>query len=621
MEPNYWSRRRLSRRAAIRGGAMGAFGLAGAALIGCGSDDDPTPAPGGGGSSPTATATRDQAAENQAAEQAGILTPRVDTSGQAKAGGILPSSRTSDAESFDALGGTSFTSQFIARYAYPMLFEFIPGVVDAPTGAVQGQIVEDYEQADPTTLLLHLRRDVKWDEREPTSSRPLDAEDVVFSWNKFESASISRRSLANVQNPAAPIQSMTALDDHTVEVKTAFPYGPLLQALAYTRWLQIMPRESDGGFDPRADMRGAGPWMLTRYEPSVRYEFRKNPNYWKAGRPFLDGIDAPIISEYAQRLAQFRSENIYGGVVSQEDVVATKKDIPELDVFRGEFGTANYKLYFGLREGSPFRDERVRRAVSMLIDRDLIIETFNNTKEFEDEGWPVESRWHGIGIAAGYDAYWLDPQGTELGEGAAAFAYDPDEAESLLTAAGISGPLELPFSYIATPHYGTVFPRVGEAYRGMLQETGLLKLNLRQPDYQTEYLTGFYFGKGDFEGIAWGATTTFPVPVQHLNDYYHSAGARQKVAFGGDPTTVEGQVESDALIERAIQSLDFEETVSLVKDWQRQNALRMPDIPSPWPGAVPAFGLYWPWVKNIGTFRDYLEMPEQTAVTEWWLDR
>ncbi|MEX1021535.1 MAG: ABC transporter substrate-binding protein, partial [Dehalococcoidia bacterium] len=525
------------------------------------------------------------------------------------------------AESFDPLGGTSFTSQFIARFSYPMLFQFKPNIVERATGEVEGQLVTDFEQPEPTKLVLHLREDAKWDERTPTDSRPLVADDVVFSWSKFEASSISRNSLANSANPSAPIESMEAIDDHTVEITTAFPYGPLLPALSYTRWLQIMPMESDGGFDPRADMRGAGPWMLTRYEPSVRYEFRKNPNYWMADRPFLDGIDAPIVSEYAQRLAQFRSGNIYGGVVSQEDIIATKEDIPELEVFQGEFGTGNWKLYFGLREGSPFRDERVRRAVSMLIDRDLLIETFNNTAEFEDAGWPVETRWHGVGIAAGYDAFWLDPQTDALGEGAASFAFNPTEAQALMDAAGVSTPLEVPFSYIATAQYGTTFPRVGEAYKGMLESTGLFRLTQQNPDYQTEYLPNIYFANGDFDGIAWGATTTFPVPIQHLNDYYHSQGARQKVAFMNDPTSIDGQVQSDALIEQAIQSLDFEETVELIHEWQRVNSMFMPTVASPYPGATAAFGLNWPWVKNFASHRDYLEMPEQTTVINWWLDR
>jgi ABC-type transport system substrate-binding protein len=352
----------------------------------------------------------------------------------------------------------------------------------------------------------------------------------------------------------------------------------------------------------------------------VRYEYRKNPNYWVPNRPFLDGFDRPVIGEYAQQLAQFRAGRLWGGVVRQEDVIATKQEIPELEVYQGEFTRGNWKIFFSLRPDSPFRDARVRRAISMLIDRDLIIETFSDTKRFEDAGWPVETRWHSIGISAGYDGIWLDPRTNALGEGAANFEYNPAEAARLMAAAGVPKPLPVPLQFIQTSQYGTVFPRVGEAYKGILDQSGLFRIEQRNPDYATEYLPNVYFGKGDFDGIAWGATTIFPVPVQHLVDYYTSTGARQKVAFGGDPTTVEGQVEAEAIVNKAIRSLDYEETVSLLQEWQRHESLRMPDVPSPWPYGTAGFGLSWPWVKNVGTYRDYLENPEMLVTPNWWID-
>lgn len=610
----YWSNR-VGRRAALRGAGLGLAGLAGAALVGCGDKKEAAP------QVATQTAPVDLTKEAAKAEEKGILTKRVDTTAQGKAGGILPSSRTADVDSMDPLAATSFTANAISRYVYPQLFEFKAGVITPATGELQGQLVEKAEFAEPTKLVLTLRKDAKWDSRAPTNGRALTSEDVVFSWKKFAAKSVSRASLSNSASPAAPIIDMTAQDANTVVVKTAFPYGPLTLALAYTRWLQIMPKESDGGFDPRKDMRGAGPWMLTKHEPSVRFEFRKNPNYWKAGRPFMDGIDAPIVAEYAQRLAQFRAGKIYGGVVNQEDIISVKKELPQLEVYQGEFGTATYKVFFGLRPNSPFRDQRVRQATSMLVDRDLMIETFHNTKTFKDAGWPVDTRWNSVGIAGGYEAYWLDPKGKELGEGAKYFQYNVAEAKKLMDAAGIKGPIETNFTYISTAQYGTTFPRVGEAYKGMLDASGLFKLKTVNADYQTDYLPKYYFGKGDFDGLAWGATTTFPHPVQHLLDYYHSKGSRQKVAFQGDPKSVEGQQACDDLIDKAARSLDFKETADLIKQWQREQAVRMPIIPSPWPSGAPAFSLQWPYVKNFGAYRDYLEQGEQTVVPNWWLDQ
>jgi ABC-type transport system substrate-binding protein len=283
--------------------------------------------------------------------------------------------------------------------------QFKPGYLDnPPDGDVEPQLAERYEFADPQTLTFHLRKDAKWDQRAPTSSRPVDARDVVFSWKKFEAQSNSAESLAHSASKFAPVESINAIDDHTVQVKLAFRTGLILPSLAFNRWLQIMPRESDGGFDPRQEMRGAGPWYLETWDRSTRMNFRKNPNYWAKDRPFVDGYDGPIIGEYAQRLAQFRAGKIYGGVVAQNDIIATKEEIPELNVFQGEYGRGNWQIYFGLRPNSPFRDERVRRAVSMLIDRDQILDTFNQVSDFTKKGWPIATRWHSVGVSAGFNA-------------------------------------------------------------------------------------------------------------------------------------------------------------------------------------------------------------------------
>ncbi|MPZ97824.1 MAG: hypothetical protein GEU80_00580 [Dehalococcoidia bacterium] len=617
MSETYWQRHRLGRRALIRGGGVGIAGLAGAALIGCGDDEEAPPAgDGGGGTGPASTST---AMATTPPDTSGILSSRQPTA-DFQPGGIYQGDETVDPESLDPLSATSFTTAFVSRWAYPQLMQFVPGITEPATGEVEGQLAETHEYADETTLILHLRTDAKWDERDPTNSRPVDAEDVVFSWQKFEAQSNSRQSLANAANENAAILGMEAVDEQTVRVTTAYPYGPLLASLAYSRWLQIMPVESDGGFDPRADIRGAGPWMLARYDRSVRFEWRKNPNFWLKDRPYLDGFDLPIIGEYAQRLAQFRAGNIYHGVVRQEDIISVKEEFPQLEVLQAEFSRSAWQLYFGLREGSPFRDERVRRAVSMLIDRPLIIDTFLNTDRFEEAGWPTSIRWPGVGVAAGYDAWWIDPQGEGLGEGAAAFQFNPDEAAKLIDAAVGGGPLAAPLHYVATSQYGTTFPRVGEAYAGLFNESGLLDLEVTNPDYLTEYLPNIYYGKGDFDGIAWGASTTYPVPIQHLFDYYHSTGARQKVAFNDDASTIDGQAAADGLIEQALRSLDFEEQVELVKQFQVENASRMPMVVSPYPGATPGFSLHWPWAENFGAYRDYLEQPEQTGWTYYWIN-
>ena len=613
---------------------LGAAGLAGAALIGCGGDDDDGVAAPAARPAATAAATQAAAQATAVAEEAsGILAVRKDWTAGAVSGGIYQGIQNAEPENVDPLNATSYKAPYSARFAYPTLLQFKPGFIESPAGEVEGQIAETFEYTDPTTLILHLRKNAKWDAREPTNSRTLDAEDVVFSWQKFAELSNSRSSLVNSLNELAPIIDITAIDDSTVQVKTAFPYGPLLNGLAYTRWMLLMPREADGGFDPRQDIRGAGPWTLTKWDRSVRMEWRKNPNYWNPDRPYLDGINMPIIGEYAQRLAQFRAGNMWASVVAQEDMLDIKEEFgDDLEVYQGDVGRGNWGIYFGLRPDSPWRDPRARLAVSMLIDRGQINDTFYRVSEFEEAGWPVKERWHAMGISSGYNDFWVDPKGVEYtdlphqfnAEQQKAYQFLPEEARKLMEAAGIELPHKTSMQWIRTTEYGTTFPRVGDAYKGLLESSGLFDLDEEAPEYKTEYIPNIYYGAGDFDGLVWGAKQGGVGgnihPVQTMLDDLHSGGGRQHVAFQGDPTSIEGTATSDALIEKAAASLEFEEQVELIRQWQVDNVLRQPIVSTGWPYGVAGYSLNWRFLKNFSTFRDYLEAPEQTEMIHWWID-
>jgi ABC-type transport system substrate-binding protein len=265
------------------------------------------------------------------------------------------------------------------------------------------------------------------------------------------------------------------------------------------------------------------------------------------------------------------------------------------------------KIAFGLRPGSPFLDERVRRAVSMLIDRNAWIEVFSDTKRFADAGWPVEARWTGLGARAHQD-WWVDPQGGDLGEGAAYFKFDPEGAAQQLSAAGFDDAIETNLTYFTTLEYGASYPRMGEVLKGMLEATGKFKFNTNIIDYRTEFVPKYEFGKGDFEGILHAAATG-----GSLHRWWHSDGLRQNVAFQGDPTSVSGQVESDALIEQIDSTIDRAERFDLLRRWQRENAVRMPMIP--WAGGIPSFYLAWPWAGNTGV---YLGHVRESRLRNWF---
>jgi ABC-type transport system substrate-binding protein len=148
----------------------------------------------------------------------------------------------------------------------------------------------------------------------------------------------------------------------------------------------------------------------------------------------------------------------------------------------------------------------------------------------------------------------------------------------------------------------------------MLEDGGLFKLNQINPDYQTEYLPKIYYGKGDFKGIAIGASTQYPDVDGYMFAYYHTTGARQKVAFQGK----NGDAKSDSLIEAQRKELDANKRIAIIQDWQRYMATKMLMIP--FPGQAETFTLSWPWTGNFGVWRawDAENAADETTIYTWF---
>ena len=264
-EKNYWSSR-VNRRTALRGGAIGAAGLVGAALIGCGDDDDDDAAAPAAAAKPAATAAAAKPAATAAAAKPAAV-PAVN-----KAGGTFKSFSPFDIDSFDNHSSPTYKTMTLNAYTHSRLVRYsVEADGSAATGAVEGDMAESIEQVDDTTIVFKLRKGVKWDERAPTSGREFDSSDVVASWDRHSESGAYRAVLSNKVKDVAPIVSMEATDASTVTMKLARPDALTLPIMAwYLSGLWILPKEAaNGGYDPTKDVRANGPFILYKHTPSV----------------------------------------------------------------------------------------------------------------------------------------------------------------------------------------------------------------------------------------------------------------------------------------------------------------------------------------------------------------
>jgi ABC-type transport system substrate-binding protein len=599
---SYWTRilnARLGRRRLLA--ATGAAGLGAAFLAACGGDDDN----GGGG--------------NGEPQGSGLLAKVEDTTSGAKPGGTWVAPLTS--ENFlnmDPYGVTIGSAH--APWGYSRLVMYRPAKYPAtPAGEVDPDGAQSWEMSpDGLRFTFKLRPNLKTDPRPPTSGRMLTAQDVVFSANRFKSAGVSRGEFFNSLSPNSPVESVEAPDASTVVVKMAFPKANMLSSFAFQRYLWMMPAEADGRYDPKAEMRGTGAWRLEKWEASQKVSYTRNDT-WHLKPGYFDRIEMPIISEYAQRRAQFMAGNIGGfapyDVFSElpaEEILPAKAEQPKLNLYAKSFPDSRPSfISFGLLENSPFLDTRVRRAVSMLIDRETFIDVFYNVGVFEKEGLPVESRWHSH-FASGEPPYWIDPKGTGLGEGAQYFQFKPDEAKKLMQAAGFNSPVSMP-AHISAASTQTAL-RNQEALQQMLVTGGLFQLNINSTP-ATEFNPKYFNGGGLYDGLTLNNGPGVSGDIDNHITVRFNVKANPPQCFFR--TVHPWYTKTQSLIEAQRLELDDKKRATILSDLQKEMALQMPAVP--WPGIASGFSLAWPWMGNYNllTAKSSITSPTESWPSMW----
>jgi ABC-type transport system substrate-binding protein len=587
---------------------MGAAAAAGGVLmIGCGSDSD------GGG---------------DGGDASGLLSRPVDTTSNAKAGGTLIEVDTREAQTWDLATSTSaFNQGFVGGYAYPRMLKFQAAKYpEVAALEFEGDLAEKYEVAGDRMQVTFNLRQAKWDARTPTSGRVIDSQDVIFTWNKFSRlAAAAGNFVYRAENPVAPVEALQAPDSRTIIAKLHAPNFNTLPLFAHGAGFYIQPREAEGGFDPRNEIRGYGPFLLEEYVQAARIVWRKNPDYHVQGRPFVDRIERHILSEYAARHAQFRTGNIYAGseVVSPEDIIRTKRDVPEILLRQGEehstsgTGTLNYAY----ERGSPFFDERVRQALSMLIDREAYADALTNSSSFKAEGIDVDLRYPSQ-LPPGYDGYWLDPRDDKaFGSNAKYLNYNPEEAKKLLTAAGHPNGFDVSF-WFESGRFGGAYKQLAEILPQMWAAGGIRASS--KPVPYAEYITHNQFthiggGPVAWDGLAIHQHSGAPTAPLMAYEEMHPAGRLFVGAPANGTDPLKGDPAATRLIEQMIGEFDVDKQQALAKEYQQLMAQKayflLPDI------STPGFVMNWPVIGNFGVFRG---PTGSSAVVEskihWWID-
>jgi peptide/nickel transport system substrate-binding protein len=478
-------------------------------------------------------------------------------------------------------------------------------------------------------ITLKLRPNVKFHNLAPVNGRTLDVDDVLFSWKRFTDTSPSRGAIANAANPDAPVVSLTAPDTRTLVIKLKEPLAYALSLFGGREQVNIMPKEAGNPavLDLRGQHLGAGPYYLSKFEPSVSFTFKKHPDYWDKDNVYADEIDYPLIPEYAAALAQFRAGRTFvmggfgiiaagGASVRQEDVVALKRDVPAINLFAGDVNAAATRMLFG-RRTPAFRDERVRLAFQLSFDRETWIDTLLNGANFEKEGLAVEKSWLGAfpNVGRSFEGWRLEPRDPKsFGPNAKYYQHDVAEAKRLLAAAGHANGLEVTATY-AAPGGNDVAAR-----HGMAEEAGFRFKN-NPVDNATEFIPKYRDVQADFDGLAYKGTIVISAdPVDRMSQLYWS---KSGTAFMGFDSAGKGDASGDPFVDQTLvkarRELDVNKAKALINEVERYLAPKAYGIHAGLAGATtfhmawPALGNFWVWQ---GSYHSNVFIPN----TRWWVD-
>lgn len=247
----------------------------------------------------------------------------------------------------------SISSTSVLRHIFDPLVEvtndsrFVPG------------LAESWRAVNDTTWKFTLRRGVTFHD-----GTPFTADSVVFTLRRVRDNTRLIKSFVYQD-----IEDVQKDGDHAVTVTTRRPFGSLP---AHLTMLGMLPPTAAGREEQFFQKPvGTGPFRFESWTHGDHVALSANPRYWKSGIPKAERITFRFIPELSTRVAALRAGEIHVIDRVWPDMVATLRASPGVRVLDTP-AVETQRWHFQLAR-DPGRDIRVRKAVSLAIDRDVLI--------------------------------------------------------------------------------------------------------------------------------------------------------------------------------------------------------------------------------------------------------
>jgi peptide/nickel transport system substrate-binding protein len=225
-----------------------------------------------------------------------------------------------------------------------------------------------------TRLTFKLRQGVKWHD-----GKPFTARDVKCTWDLLLVRSTEKLRVNPRKTWYGNLDEVVTNGDYEVTFRLKRPQ-PAFPALLASGFSPVYPCHVSPA-QMRQNPIGTGPFRFAEFKRNEIIRTVRNPEYWKAGRPFLDGIDWAIIKNQSTGMLTF--------VAGKADMTSPYFfQVPMLNDTQSQVPTATCKLVPSNvqrnviinRDAPPFNNPELRRAVALTLDRKAFIDTLTQGK-------------------------------------------------------------------------------------------------------------------------------------------------------------------------------------------------------------------------------------------------
>jgi peptide/nickel transport system substrate-binding protein len=220
-----------------------------------------------------------------------------------------------------------------------------------------------------TALTFVLGQGVKWHD-----GKPFTAQDVLCTWDLLTEKSSDKFRVNPRKTNFKNLEGIAVNGDYEVTFHLKRPQPAFLMLLA-TGFAPIYPCHV-----PAAQMRqhpiGTGPFKFGEFKPNEYIKVTRNPDYWKLGRPYLDGIEYTIIRNQATAVLSFVSgkfDMTFPNQLSVPLLKDVKSQMPEVICEQTPDGGVNRHVLIN-RDKPPFDNRDLRRAMALTIDRKAFVD-------------------------------------------------------------------------------------------------------------------------------------------------------------------------------------------------------------------------------------------------------